>query len=501
MARSTIGSIFIDTDNEQALDESGRKLDLRAQTFKVFAYLCKNRGRLVSKNELLEGLWVGLIVTEDSVVKCISEIRKELNGCNSNIDLKTIAKKGYQLTESSPDSTDRIEIPTLVVWPFKCLNNDAEVFAAGLTEDVTTLLCQHKDIFVVAPHSAIYASREHKGISLDEISESLGVRYVLQASVQEADNTLRVNAYLSDVVNDARIWSEKYEETTGNLLQAQDAISTKIVNRICGSASVVISAERIKLTRATPSNPAAYQLYVMASDIDRAFTKSGTLETIENYERVVKLDPTFARAWMRLAAMHFYAAACAYTDDVKTTIESMVSCALRAAELDSNDSLIQGLAGAAYCFLDQPTIAAECFNRALSLGPNDADTLAMLAFIRPTKFPTVEVDLENIRRARSLNLFHPKWYSLAHGYAAYHSKNYVEAITALEQAGFDFLDTNLYLTLCYAEIGDRTKMEAHKSALLKMNPHISASMIIEGDNMKEPGVIEHFEQSFRKAGL
>jgi len=500
MSKSTIGSVCIDVCNEQVFDESGRKLDLRPRTFTVFLYLCNNRGRVVTKSELLEKLWDGLVVTEDSVIKCISEIRKELNG-SSNIDLKTIAKKGYQLTESPIYSPEKIETPTLVVMPFQALNHEAKVCAAGLSEDVTTLLCQNKDIFVVAQHSANYASRELGNSTPGEISDSLGVRYILQGTVQESNSTLRVNAYLTDVVSSARVWSEKYEETHDNLLKVQDTIGVKIVNRICGSAGIVGSTERSQLRRAIPTNPAAYELYVMGSNVDKALTKSGSHEAIKIYQKVVELDPSFARAWMRLAAVYLYSAACAYTEDLESTIKACVECALKAEELDANDSLVQGMAGGAYCFLGEFAIAKERFARALALGPNDADTLVLVAYVRLTKFDTVEIDLENIRRAISLNPFHPKWYSLAHGYAAYHSKNYAEAITALRNVDSDFLDKDLYLTLCYAETNSHAEMENYKSVLLKMRPDITASLIIAGDSMQDSGIIEHFKLSCSKAGL
>lgn len=504
MEVTQIGSIAIDFDKEQVFNSLGNPIEFRPQTFSVFSYLCKNRGRVVTKNELLDSVWDGVVVTDDSIVKCISEIRKALD-VSSSIDLKTVTRRGYLLTESmvlaDTSESRNVELPTIAVIPFTGLSEDAAAFAAGLAEDVTTHLSTQKDIFVLASHSAS-AYKASEGLeSAKAVCDALNVRYLLQGTIQKVGSTHRANIQLSDAESNTQVWSDRLVETDSNIFDAQDRLSATIVNRISGTAGILMSVERNQLQRDLPSNPEAYELYILASNIDKSLSREGLASSIKLYEKAVKLAPSFSRAWMRLASLHLFSAACAYTDDLESTVEQFIACALQAVEIDSNDSLSQALAGGAYCFMGEMTKGRESFDRALSLGPNNADTLALVAYIRPTKFATVSKDLENVRRAKSLNPYYPMWYSLAHGYCAYHAGEYLESIESLNHADADIPDTQLYLMLSYVESGEPKKADTHKQKLLALNPDVTVAALIEGDAMQDESIVAHFNNSAKKAGI
>ena len=506
MEITQVGSIAIDFDKEQIINSVGDVIELRPQTFSVFSYLYKNRGRVVTKEELFDEVWGGrrVSVTDDSLVKCISEIRKSL-GESSSIDLKTVTRRGYLLTESMVLSEalkpSNSEIPTIAILDFSGLTEDAAIFAAGLTEELTTLLSSQKELFVLARHST-NAYKIDKGIdSINAICDVLNVRYLLQGTVQKIMDSTRVNIQLSEAERSTHLWSEKYDETDPNIFDVQDRISSKIINRIGGSAGILITAQRNELHRNKPSSPKAYELYVMASNIDKSLSENGLAESIDLCKKAVTLDPLFSRAWGRLAALHLFSAVCAYAEDIESAIEQYIESAMRALELDSNDSMSQALAGGAYCYLNEFTKARECFDRALSLGPNNADTLALVSYIRPTKFKTVSIDLENIRKAKSLNPYYPMWYSLSHGYCAYHGGEYEESINSLKNADSNIPDTQLYLLLSYSELGDKMKIAHHKKALTALNPEITVSQLVKGDAMIDKSSVDHFYKSAKKAGI
>jgi len=503
MHTTRIGKITIDIERASVVSTEGIQINLRPQTFSVFSYLCQNRGRVVTKSELLDSIWAGSVVTNDSIVKCIAEIRKEI-GDASGVDLKTISRRGYLLTETelagSCDTSVHSEIPTIAVLPFRCLSPEAQTFAAGLTEDITTHLSFQKEIFVQASCSANPLTTDDKDPS-EELTSSLRVKYLLQASVQKMASELRINVQLSDAQTSTQLWSERYIETGTNFFEIQDDLSAKIVNRIGGTAGVVITVERSNLLRERPGNPEAYDLYIMASNIDKSLSKEGNAKAVEQLKKVVDMDPLFSRAWMRLASLYLLSAALTYTNDLEATVQAYIEAAMRAVELDPNDALCQAHAGGANCFLGRLTLAKECFERAINLGPNNADALALVSYIRPTKFETVKKDLENIRRAKSLNPYFPMWYSLAHGYCAYHAGEYQEAIDALEQADTQILDPQLYLALCYAELGNQEKTDLHRENLFAINPNMQASQVVEGDSMQIIAITEHFYRSAAKAGI
>jgi TolB-like protein len=137
---------------------------------------------------------------------------------------------------------------SIVVLPFANLTNDAEqqYFADGITEDVTTDLSRIADMFVISRNTAF--TYRNKQVDAKQIGRELGVRYVLEGSVQRAGNQVRVNAQLIDAETDAHLWAERFDRDTGNLLVLQDDVT----NRIAVALNMaVIGAEAARAQRST----------------------------------------------------------------------------------------------------------------------------------------------------------------------------------------------------------------------------------------------------------
>lgn len=490
----------IDLTREQLTNPEGRTVALRPQSFAVLRYLIENVGRIVTKDELLASIWPGLAVTDDSLVQCIGDIRRAL-GSEANAILKTVPRRGYTLVASAQTGGDiRMGIPSIAVLPFESLDGErGERLADGLTEDVITDLARHPDIFVIARHSVLnYKGRPTK---IQEVGHDLGVRYVLEGSLQMSAERVRVTAQLVEALTGTHVWADRYDRPVTEFFELQDALTQAIVNRIAGFSGAVIDAERSLARRKAPESLEAYDLYVLGSNVTDLFTEEGTRTAIAYFERSVKIDPNFARSWHRLAAMHLIDASSGYADDFNASIGFYISAAKRAAELDPNDAIIQAAVAGAYCSEGELEKGMAAYDRALALGPNDADTLAFIAYTRSTKLPTASEDVQLARRAMQLNPFYPDWYSLALGYSCYHARLYQDAINAFSRGRADIVDVNLYLAISYAQLGRTDEAARHRAALQSLVPNFKARSIVAGDAMQNTEAFEHFLDGARKAGL
>jgi len=391
-------------------------------------------------------------------------------------------------------------MPSIAVLPFECLEEDrGQRLADGLTADIISDLARHRDIFVIARHSILkYRSRKK---SVADVGRELGVQYVLEGTLQIGTGRVRSAIQLIDVSTDTNVWSDKFERPISEIFELQDELAAAVVNQLVGTAGALTRAARRKAQYERPASLDAYDLYVLGLNVDDLFTPQGTRESLKFFKQSVELDPNFARAWNRLASMHLIDAVSGYTSDLDSTLRELAAAAKKAVALDPNEPMIQAIFAVA-CFVegDIDKGRAAC-DRALKLGPNDADTLATVAYTRPTKLPTAAEDVELARLAMCLNPNYPHWYLLALGYSCFHARQYRDSVDAFSRTRTDIADHHLYLALCYAELGDEKRSEQHKAELLRLVPAFSAKMMVEADAMTNPDAAEHFLRAAQKANL
>jgi TolB-like protein len=193
------------------------EIKLRPKCFELLHYLVENLGRLVVKDELAQAVWPNVIVSDDSLAQCISDIRNALNDVERRI-IKTIPRQGYLF--AAPVSISAIEDTShspvfapprlsIVVLPFANLSGypDQEYFADGVTDDLTTDLSRISGSFVIARSTAF--TFKSRPVDVKQIGRELGVRYVLEGSVQRAGDQVRMNVQLIDAEGGAHVWAER----------------------------------------------------------------------------------------------------------------------------------------------------------------------------------------------------------------------------------------------------------------------------------------------------
>ena len=173
-----------------------------------------------------------------------------------------------------------------MVLPFTNLSGDPsqDYFADGITENLTTDLSRIRNSFVIARNTAF--TFKGKNIDTKEISKELGVRYVLEGSVQRDQNHVRVNAQLIDGETGAHLWADRFEESITDLFKLQDQVVARLANTL---GYELAKAEREDSTHS--SNPDAIDLTMRGwAAIWQPPTKESTASARDYFERAMKID-------------------------------------------------------------------------------------------------------------------------------------------------------------------------------------------------------------------
>jgi TolB-like protein/DNA-binding winged helix-turn-helix (wHTH) protein len=207
------------------------------------------------------------------------------------------ANRSAAVASKAPAEVPRL---SMVVLPFTNLANDPaqDYFADGVTDNLTTELSRLHNSFVIARNTAF----TFKGKNLDAkaIGKELGVRYVLEGSVQRDANRVRVNAQLIDAASGAHLWADRFEEDVVDLFKLQD----EVVARLARTLQIeLVNAEAQRSLHDRPRNPDAIDLTMRGwAFYNQAFTKANQHEALALFDQALTLDPTSADA---LAAAAF----------------------------------------------------------------------------------------------------------------------------------------------------------------------------------------------------
>jgi TolB-like protein len=206
-----------------------------------------------------------------------------------------IAVGGWYFLAGGAGSTPPIAARlSMVVLPFTNLSNDPaqDYFADGVTENLTTELSRIRNSFVIARNTAF----TFKGKSLDAraIGKELGVRYVLEGSVQRDANRVRVNAQLIDAESGAHLWADRFEEDVADLFKLQD----EVVARLARTLQIeLLNAEAQRSLHDRPRNPDAIDLTMRGlALLNQPMTKASSYEARDLFEQALTLDSANADA-------------------------------------------------------------------------------------------------------------------------------------------------------------------------------------------------------------
>src|SRR5271163_4069091 len=245
----------LDTDRRELL-KADRPIAVQPQVFDVLAFLIANRGRVVAKDELIDAVWDGRVVSESTLTSRINAARSAVGDSGEEQRLiRTASRKGFRFigavretaTAEAPaqpppavvsppaaalSSDGRPPRLSIVVLPFANLggNPDHDAFVDGVTESLTTDLSRIRGSFVIARHTA-FAYRG-KAIDLKQVGRELGVRYALGGSILRSGDRMRINAQLVDAETGAHIWADRFDKPVADLFETQDEIVARLAGQL-----------------------------------------------------------------------------------------------------------------------------------------------------------------------------------------------------------------------------------------------------------------------------
>jgi TolB-like protein/Flp pilus assembly protein TadD len=361
------------------LRRAGLPLQLRPKSFDVLAYLSRNRGRLVSKAELIDHVWGHVAVTENSLVQCIKDIRQVLNG-NSQFEIKTVPKRGYVFEGRLAQATDRADEsnagefpalpdrPSIAVLPFENLSEepDQEHFADGVTEDLITGLSRIKWLFVIARNSTfIYKDRP---ADVSAVGRELGVRYLLRGSIRRAAKRLRISAQLIEAQNGLHHWAEQYDRELGDIFDIQNEIARNVVGAI---EPFVLAAESTRAYARSAQDLGAWELVARARTHVWRLNSEDNRAAIEALQRTVDAYPDYEPARSLLGFCLVFAAHNGWIDPTEGMNRGREHT-LRAIELDHRTTWGPIALGYLRMMEKRTVEAIAAFETAVRLNPNSA---------------------------------------------------------------------------------------------------------------------------------
>jgi TolB-like protein/Tfp pilus assembly protein PilF len=298
--------------SRRELRRGGRFVAVEPQVFDLLVYLIENRDRVVSKDDLIKGVWRGRIVSDSTLTTRINAVRKAVGDSGDSQRLiRTLPRKGFRFVgevtsrrQPSPavaPSSPALALPdkpSIAVLSFTNMTGDAdnEYLGDGIAEDVITSLSRNHALFVIARNSCF----RYKGQAVDvkQIGRALGVRYVLEGSVRRSGTRVRITAQLIEAAAGAHLWAERYDRDLTDIFAVQDEITDAVAIAI---TPAIAQSEQHRAVRKAPESLSAWEAYHRARWHVGRMSVADFESAKTFFRRAIALDPTFGRAYAGLA--------------------------------------------------------------------------------------------------------------------------------------------------------------------------------------------------------
>jgi len=387
--------------------------------------------------------------------------------------------------------------PSIAVLPFDNLSKDPdqEYFSDGLTEDIITALSKTPKLFIIARNSTF--SYKGKPVKVQQVSEELGVRYVLEGSVRKVESSVRITAQLIDAITGHHLWAERYDRDLKDIFAIQDEITMKI-----------LTALRVQLTegeyaRIIERHTDNLQAYLKILEGMGYFRESKFSEAMKSFEEALSLDPRCATthgwiSWIHLMNVWFGPSATR-----KQSLKKAFEFAEKCRALDDSHGGCHSTLGHAYLLKRDYEKAISEGKRSIELDPNTSVWAGTYGWTLRCVGRYEEALREN-ERALRLNPLDPVWalYGICTTYNM--MRRHEEAIETckkvIELSPRSFASF-INLAVAYSELGQMDEAREAADKVLKINPNFSVESFGKTLPYKNKAVKDLFVNGLRKAGL
>ena len=360
--------------------------------------------------------------------------------------------------------------PSIAVLPFDNMSADTEqeYFSDGITEDIITDLSKISGLLVISRHSTfVYKG---KSVYVKQVSDDLGVRYILEGSVRKVSGRIRISAQLIDAVTDQHLWADRFDRKLDDIFEVQDEVSRKIVNAL---EIKINSLEEKRLGHQGTNNIEAHDFLFRGQEQHYLYTPDGIKNAFKLFSRSIELDPNYAQAYAWKSRSLIFPFAVGLNLSLEETVIPALVSAKKAVELD--DLLPNAHASLGWILLWNREIdqAISEGKQAVILDPNFADGHAWLSIIFTSAGKGDEA-LESIEKAIRLNPYNGVLYLMAHGLAYFVLGQYEKALSYFMRGienNPNFIPNHIFKTSMLGLLNREEKAHSSADKLVKLNPN------------------------------
>ncbi|HUL21552.1 MAG TPA: adenylate/guanylate cyclase domain-containing protein [Thermodesulfobacteriota bacterium] len=389
--------------------------------------------------------------------------------------------------------------PSIAVLPFVNMSGDPkqEFFSDGITENIITALSKVPMLFVIARNSTF--TYKGKSVNVKQISEELGVQYILEGSIQRFDDRVRITAQLIDALTGHHIWAERYDRYLKDIFGLQDEVTRNI-----------LTAMQVKITEGEQAmhrdkgirNLNCYLKVLEGGNYTNRFDIEGNNLARRMGEEALVMCPGSSSAYQLLATTHLIDYWLGSGKSPRESLEKAIELAQKAILLDDAYAQPHGILSFLYSIKREHERAIAEGERAVALDPNGADVHAWYAISlyfgdRP------EEAIPLFQKAIRLNPFGPTWYFFNLGNALRMAGKFEEAVSAYKKAlqrAPDNIMAHIGLLATYSKMGREKEARAEAAEVLRINPKFTTDYFAKNLPFKE-SVIDSLADACRKAGL
>jgi adenylate cyclase len=412
-----------------------------------------------------------------------------------SVEPASVEKMAYSL----PDK------PSIAVLPFDNLSGDPDqnYISDGISENIISALSKIEELFVISRNSTFVF--KGKAVKVPQVAEDLGVRYVMEGSVQKSDDKIRVTAQLIDAISGYHLWSEKYDREIKDFFQLSDEITHKIVIAL---QVKLTHGEQVRRLLGT-TNFEAWGYTVGGISLFEHGVKQDNERARERFKQALKIDPNYAFAWLLLAWTHYFDSRLGWTKTPSDSMKLAIQLVEKAQAIDDTLPEYHCFWGTIYILQKQYEKAIAEGRKSIERDPNSAWNHVHFAQILfyAGNFHDAAASAEQATR---LSPYSPAWYWSWLGLSYRHAGRYQDALETFkklldraQKGGFSLSSAHSSMAITYAMMGQYEKARLHWEKTLKHTPNPSAWKPFIRKFFypsKDPEQVERVLDALQKAG-
>jgi len=393
------------------------------------------------------------------------------------------------------------ELPSIAVLPFVNLSEDQkdQLLCDGITDNIINALSKVPRLFVIARNSTF--TYKGKPVKVKQVSEELGVRYVLEGSVLRSGDHVRITAQLVDALTGNPLLAERYDGKTTDLFTLQDDITMRVLSAVRVKLEG-LGGSWMKYYRGTQGLDCFLKIQQAISHIQR-MTIPDTNQARQIAEEGLAMCPEGPVFYRILAIVNMNDYNLGSSKAPRESIEKAEELLQKALAIDDNDSEAHGNMSQVYSRKREYDKAIAAAERGVTLNPGSSWAnyrygLVLVVVGRP------EEAIPLFEKAIRLNPLGPALFYADYGLALSHTGRLEEAVSSFKKAierAPNYFRTHAVLSAVYSMMGRDKEAQAEAAEVLRINPRFSLEWYARTTSIKDRSVVDKHVNAMRKAGL